>query len=72
MRGVRIMRKRKCKKIGYNMIAAGILAAWGVCGVYESSDPETSLWPYIIALLICMMVALIGDQIRKKEEKKDD
>lgn len=62
------MKRRTLRKIGYSMIAAGMLAAWWVCGIYEGSDPNASLWPYIIALLICTGVTLIGDQIRKRGE----
>lgn len=59
---------KKMKKIGYSMITAGMLTAWWICGIYESSDSNASLWPYIIALLICMGVTLIGDQVRKRGE----
>lgn len=62
------MKRRRVRKIGYSMIAAGLLAGWYVCGIYEGADPNASLWPYIIALLICMTVTLIGDQIRKRGE----
>ena len=67
MRGVQIMRRR-ARKIGYSMIVVGMLAGWCVCGVYERSNPNASLCPYIIALLICMGVTLIGDQVRKRGE----
>lgn len=68
MRGAQIMKRRRVRKIGYSMITAGMLAGWCVCGVYERSNPNASLWPYIIALLICMGVTLIGDQVRKRGE----
>lgn len=74
MRGVQIMKRRRVRKIGYSMITAGMLAGWCVCGVYERSNPNASLWPYIIALLICMGVTLIRDQVRKRGrtgERKD-
>ena len=68
MRGVQIMKRRRMRKIGYSMIAAGMSSAWCVCGIYEKSDPNASLWPYIVALLICIVVALIGDKVRERGE----
>ncbi len=62
------MKRRRVRKIGYSMITAGMLAGWCVCGAYERSNPNASLWPYIIALLISVGVTLIGDQVRKRGE----
>ena len=70
MRGVQIMKRRRVRKIGYSMITAGMLAGWCVCGVYERSNPNASLWPYIIALLISGVVMLVGDKIREWGEDR--
>ena len=62
------MKRRTLRKIGYSVFIVGFLSGCWTAMLYEKADSDASLWPYIIALLICMGVTLIGDQVRKRGE----